>query len=367
MRQSRPGRHLNARQSVLLSQVQRPGARSARSRDRLRASVRTQALRRLTVVVLSAATLCGPAAGRAQALAPFPQRNVQIVVPYTPGTGADIVARALGPRLAERWKAGVITDNRPGATGVIGTDFVAKAVPDGHVLLMTATSFATVPALTAKLPFDPVKGFAPVVQIAASELTLVVHPQLPAASVREFIQLAKRQPGQVLYSSPGNGGPQHLTTELIKLETGIDIVHVPYKGAAGAITDLVGGHVQAMVSATQTISPQVRAGKLRMLAVMGEKRSASFPQVPTMKEQGLPNLVVETWYGLFAPGGTPAAVVSKVNADVNALMEQTEVRDLLARQDMHAVGGSSERFGEMVRRDLARWSRVVTAAKIRAD
>ena len=288
-------------------------------------------------------------------------------MPYTPGTGADIIARALGPRLAERWKVAVITDNRPGATGIIGTDFVAKAAPDGHVVLMTATSFGTAPALVPKLPFDPVRSFAPVVQIAASELTLVVHPQLPVRSVRDFIQLAKRRPGQLLYSSPGNGGPQHLATELIKLEAGIDIVHVPYKGASGAVIDLVGGHVQAMVSAIQTISPHVRGGKLRMLAVMGEKRSHAFPEVATMKEQGLPNLVVETWYGLFAPSGTPAAVVAKLNADVNALLEQGEVREALARQDLNAVGGSPERFGELVRRELARWARVVTAAKIRAD
>ena len=310
---------------------------------------------------------CWAAAVQAQAPAVYPQRNVQFVVPYTPGTGADIVARGLGPRLAERWKFSVITDNRPGATGIIGTDFVAKAAADGHVLLMTATSFGTTPALTPKLPFDPVKSFAPVVQIAASELTLVVHPQLPVRSVREFIQLAKRRPGQVLYSSPGNGGPQHLTTELIKLETGIDIVHVPYKGAAGAITDLVGGHVQAMVSAMQTISPQVRSGKVRMLAVMGEKRSPGFPDVATMKEQGLPNLVVETWYGLFAPAGTPGSVIAKVNADINALLEQSDVREMLARQDMHAVGGTSERFGEMVKRELVRWKRVVEAGKIRPD
>ena len=185
--------------------------------------------------------------------------------------------------------------------------------------------------------------------------------------MREFIQLAKRRPGELLYSSPGNGGPQHLTTELIKLEAGIDIVHVPYKGAAGAVTDLVGGHVQAMVSAMQTISPQVRAGKLRMLAVMGEKRSAPFPDVPTMKEQGLPSLVVETWYGLFAPAGTPAGVVAKLNSDLNALLEPAEVRELLARQGMNAVGGTPERFGEMVRRELARWSRVVAVAKIKPD
>ena len=232
---------------------------------------------------------------------------------------------------------------------------------------MTATSFGTTPALSPKLPFDPGRSFAPVVQVAASTLTVVVHPQLPVKSIREFIQLAKRRPGQLLYSSPGNGGPQHLTTELIKLETGIDIVHVPYKSAAGAVTDLVGGHVQAMVSALQTISPQVRGGKLRLLAVMGEKRSPGFPEVPTMKEQGLPNLIVETWYGLFAPAGTPAAVVAKLNTDVNALLEHAEIQESLARQDMNPVGGSPERFGDMVRRELARWARVVAAAKIKPD
>jgi tripartite-type tricarboxylate transporter receptor subunit TctC len=303
----------------------------------------------------------------AQSPPSYPQRNVQVVVPYTPGTGADIVARALGPRLAELWKVAVITDNRPGATGIIGTDYVAKAAPDGHVLLMTATSFATSPALTPKLPFDPMKSFAPVVQIAASELTLVVHPQLPVKSMRELIQLAKRRPGELLYSSPGNGGPQHLTTELIKLETGIDIVHVPHKGASGAVADLIGGHVQATVAATQTISPQVRSGKARMLAVMSDERAAAFPDVPTMKEQGLPNLVVQTWYGLFAPANTPAAIVTKLNTDVNSLLGEGEMRQVLARQDMNVVGGTPERFAGLVRADLARWARVVSAANIRAD
>jgi tripartite-type tricarboxylate transporter receptor subunit TctC len=320
-------------------------------------------LRQCACVV--AATAAG--AALAQTPAAYPQRNVLMVVPYSPGTGADIAARTLAPRLTERLKFSVVIDNRAGATGIIGSDFVAKAAPDGHVLLMTATSFATTPALTPKLPFDPVKSFAPVVQIAASQLTLVVHPQLPVKSVRDFIQLAKSRPGQLLYASPGNGGPQHLVAELIKLETGIDIVHVPYRGAGAALTDLIGGHVQAMVSALQTISPQVRAGKLRMLAVMGEKRVVAFPEVPTMKEQGLPALVVETWYGLFAPAGTPPAVVAQLNADLNALLQQPEVRDSLARQDLNAVGGSPERFGDMVRRDLARWARVVTAASIKPD
>jgi tripartite-type tricarboxylate transporter receptor subunit TctC len=323
---------------------------------------RTAAQAAMSLVV----ACCAGAVG-AQATAVYPQRNVQVVVPYTPGTGADLIARTLGPRLSDRWKVAVITDNRPGATGSIGTEFVAKAAPDGHVVLMTATSFATAPALTPKLPFEPLASFTAVVQVAASVLSVVVHPQLPVKSIAEFIQLAKRRPGQLLYSSPGNGGPQHLTTELIKLETGIDIVHVPYKGASGAVTDLMGGHVQAMVSALQTISPHVRAGKVRMLAVMADERAPAFPQVPTMKEQGWPSLVVETWYGMFAPAGTPPAVVSKLNADVNALLQQAEVRDALARQDLNAVGGSPERFAEMVKRELARWQRVVAAAKIKPD
>jgi tripartite-type tricarboxylate transporter receptor subunit TctC len=297
----------------------------------------------------------------------FPQRTVQIVVPYTTGTGADLISRNLGPRLAERWKVGVITDNRSGATGNIGAEFVAKAVSDGHVLLMTATSFGTTPALSGKLPFDPVASFAPVLQIAASEMTFVVHPQLPVKTMRELVAFARARPGQLLYSSPGNGGPQHLAMELIKLEAGINLLHVPYKGASGAMVDLIGGHVQAMVSAAQTVGSQARANKVRMLAVMSEKRSPAFPEVPTMIEQNLPAIVVETWYGLFAPAATPAAVVSRLNTEFNALLQQPEVRESLLRQGMNTVGGSPERFGAMVKNELTRWARVVTAAKIKAE
>ncbi len=313
-----------------------------------------------------AATLILFAVGAAQAQT-YPQRNVQIVVPYTSGTGADLIARAFGPRLADRWKVGVITDNRPGATGNIGADFVAKAAPDGHVLLMTATSFGTTPALSGKLPFDPVTSFAPVIQIAASEMTFAVHPQLPVQSMQGFIQLARQRAGQLLYSSPGNGGPQHLAVELIKLETGISIVHVPYKGSSGALVDLIGGHVQATVAGMQTLLPQARAGKVRLLAVMGEKRAAAFPDVPTMIEEKLPNLVVETWYGLFAPAATPQGVVAWLNAEFNALLQQSDVREALARQGMNAVGGTPERFGAMVKSELTLWARVVAAAKIRSD
>ena len=305
--------------------------------------------------------------GAAGAQDAFPSRTVQIVVPFTPGTGADILSRTLGPKLAARWKVAVVTDNRPGATGNIGAEFVSKAAPDGHTVLFTATSFGMTPTLYRKLPFDPVKNFAPVALIATSSLGLVVHPQLPVKSVREFVQFAKRRPGELLYSSPGNGGPQHLTMELLKLETGINIVHVPYKGLTGAITDAMGGHVQAMISALQSAHPYVTAGRLRMLGVMSAERSPAFPDVPTMKEQGLPRLEVYTWYGSFAPAGTPAAAVAKLNGDINATLKQPDVRDVLEKQGMIAAGGPPERMGEMVNSELSRWDRVVNAANIKAE
>jgi tripartite-type tricarboxylate transporter receptor subunit TctC len=324
-------------------------------------------------VACVARVLAGPALAclfavvGAHAAETFPSRVVQIVVPYTPGTGADILARILGPRLAERWRVGVVSDNRAGATGNIGTEYVAKAAPDGYTLLCTATSFGTNPALNPKLPFDPVKSFTPVALIATSTVSVVVTAGLPANTMREFLDLARSQPGKLYYSSPGNGGPQHLAMELLKLDAHIDLVHVPYKGSGGALADLVGGHVQAMIVSLQTAAPYVQGGKLRMLAVMSAARSPAFPEVPTLKELGLPDLEVETWYGLFAPAATPAPVVQKLNAELNALLAQPEVRELLARQGMVPAGGTPERFGDLVKRELARWSRVVAAAGIRAD
>lgn len=321
----------------------------------------------LVRVLVGSVSACWAVVAVAQGTVGYPARTVQIVVPYTPGTGADILSRILGPRLAERWKVSVITDNRPGATGNIGAEYVSKAPPDGHTVLFTATSFGTTPPLFPKLPFDPVRSFAPVMLIATSAVALIVHPQLPAKSVREFVQLAKRRPGQMLYSSPGNGGPQHLTMELLKLETGIDIVHVPYKGLAGAMTDLMGGHVQAMIAATQSARPAVQSGRLRVLAVMSPERSAAFPEAPTMKELGLSQLEVETWYGSFAPAGTPAPVIAKINSDLNALLQLPDIRESLAKQGMTPRGGSPEHFADMVRKELVRWARVVDKAKIKAD
>jgi len=314
--------------------------------------------------LLIAAALCISPAAFTQ---DYPTRPVHLIVPYTPGTGADILARLLGPKLGERWKVGVVAENKPGATGNIGAEFVAKAPPDGHTLLFVATSFGTTPALQKSLPYDPVKSFEPVALIATSGLVVVVNPQVPARSMKELIELTKRQPGKMHYSSPGNGGPQHLAMELVKLETGMNIVHVPYKAAAGALTDVVGGHVDATVAAVQTAHPHVQSGKLRALAVMSAERSPAYPDVPTMKEQGLTDLEVETWYGAFAPAGTPAPVLQRLNSDVNTALREAQVREAIEKQGMTPVGGTPQRLADLLKRELPRWNRVVSAAGIKAD
>jgi len=311
---------------------------------------------------LAVVCLAGPAAAQE-----FPARPVHLVVPYTPGTGADILARLLGAKLGERWKVAVVVENKPGATGNIGADYVAKSAPDGHTLLLAATSFATNPSISRSLPFDPVKSFTPVALVATGSLALIVNAQLPAKSLAEFLELARREPGKLHYGSPGSGGVQHLAMELLKLETGINVVHVPYKGLGGAMSDTIAGHVQAIVSALQSAAPHVNSGKLRMLAVMSAERARAFPNVPTMKEAGLPDLEVDTWYALFAPAGTPPAVVMKINADFNFLLEDQSMKNFLEKQGMSAAGGTPERFAGLLQRELARWSRVVAAAGIKAD
>jgi tripartite-type tricarboxylate transporter receptor subunit TctC len=296
----------------------------------------------------------------------YPARPVHLVVPYTPGTGADILARLIGAKLQERWKTAVITDNRPGATGNIGAEAVAKSPPDGYSVLFAATSFAANPALT-RTPYDPEKSFAPVALVATSSLAVLVNPDLPARSMRELIALAKVQPGKLHYGSPGSGGVQHLAMELIKLESGIDIVHVPYKGLGGALSDTIAGHVQATVAALQSAAPHVHSGKLRMLAVLSAARAPAFPDVPTLKEQGLPDVEIDTWYAAFAPAGTPAAVVQKLNAGINDALSDSSMRISLERQGLLPAGGDPARLEQLLKKELARWARVVSASGIKAD
>jgi tripartite-type tricarboxylate transporter receptor subunit TctC len=319
--------------------------------------------RRLLLCSVAALVLGGGAGAQDP---PYPARPVQLVVPYSTGTTADILARLLGPRLAERWKVAVVVENRPGATGAIGLAAVAKGAPDGHTIALVPASYSIIPWLNPKLGFDPRGSFTPVVQLTTSPLGLVTHPLLPARSVRELVQLARSRPGDIFYASPGNGSAQHLAMELFKLETATSIVHVPHKGLATALSDLVGGHVQVMISTVQTVRPFVQSGRMRMLAATAANRSSAFPEVPTLKEQGLA-LEIETWSGALAPARTPSAVVNRINADINAALQTPEVRESIARQGMQTVGGPPERFASLVESELARWARVVKAANVKAD
>lgn len=319
---------------------------------------------KLLAAIGMAMALALPMASRAQ---DYPSRTIQFVVPYSSGTTADVLARLLGAKIAQRWNVPVVVENKVGAGGVIGTDAVAKAAPDGYTFLFSATSFGTIPALQPKLPFDPVKSFAAVSLLGTSAMTLVTSNKFPATTVREFVEQVKKQPGVFNYASPGTGGSQHLAMELIKQETGINLIHVPYKGSAGALNDVVAGHVQASVVSLQSATALVQNGKMRMLGVMSRERAPTFPQVPTLAESGYPNLLVDTWYGVMAPAGTPAAAINKLNAEISELLTLPDVKEAMSKQGVDPVGGKPEKLDILVRSELKLWSQVVSRGKITAE
>jgi tripartite-type tricarboxylate transporter receptor subunit TctC len=322
----------------------------------------------LTVLTVLLTAFCIPAWSQTPASqAAYPSRNVTLLVPFSTGTGADLLARLLGPKLAERWKVSVITDNRVGASGAIGTEFAAKAAPNGLTVLFTATAHGTVPALNRKLAYAPLQAFDPVVLLGTSAMGVVTSGKSPLTSFKDFVDASKKNPGQLNYASPGLGSPQHLAMEFLTQETHIKLLHVPYKGTSGALTDLMGNHVQASVVALQTAAPHLQTGALRMLAIMSPERTPAFPNVPTLKELGLPNAVVETWYGVFVPAGTPADIVQKLNADINSLLQTADVKDAMNRQGLVVAGGKPERLQVLFKDELARWVRVVDTAGIQAD
>ena len=276
--------------------------------------------------------------------AAFPSRTVTLVVPFSAGTGIDILARALQPKLAERWKQPVVVENKPGASGNIGTDFVAKAPPDGHTLMVTVNTYTITPALFKGLPYDPVNDLAPLSKIAVATYAFVVNPNtFPASSMAEAIAAIRANPGKYYFTSPGNGTPHHVGMELIKLRLGLQVTHVPYKGFAGAITDLIGGQVQMMFTLVHSSLPHVRSGRIKVLAVTGAQRSPQFPEAPTFREQGIDFMDdVDAWYAVMAPGKTPPALVRRLNADVNAVMAEPDVRENLAKQGLIAATGTPD-------------------------
>jgi tripartite-type tricarboxylate transporter receptor subunit TctC len=320
---------------------------------------RRQLLSALTSAVL--ATLCLPGQSNAQRLS---DRPITLVVPFTAGTGPDLLARTLSEELRQRWNQPVVVENKAGASGNIGSQTVARAEPDGHTLMVTVNTFVMNASLFKSIPYDPQKSFAPIVELATGDVALVVHPSVPAKSVTEFVQWAKSRGGDVNYASPGRGTPQHLAMELLKLETKIDMKHVPYTGAAGALKDLVGGHVSAMFLPVHTALPLAQDNQIRILAVGSEQRSPVAPNAPTLVEEGLPNLQVDLWFGLLAPAGTPKEILDRYNAVVNEILATPRVREALQKQGLTAQGGPPERLAALIAKDQPRWAKVVQDAGI---
>ena len=297
----------------------------------------------------------------------YPTKPIRFIVPFTAGTGPDILGRILGEAMSKKLGQAIVVENKPGASGNIGTDLVAKAAPDGYTILVTVTTFAMAPALYKPLTFDPVNDFAPIGEVAVGNLALVVNPALNVGSVGELVALAKTKPGALNYASPGNGTPQHLAMELFKQQMGVDIVHVPYKGSAGAVGDVIANQVPMMIMPVHTALPYAAAGKLRILAVSGEKRSALAPDQPTFKETGMQDYDIDLWYGLLAPAHTPRPVIDRLNQEIAAALAQPDIRESLQKQGLTPATGTPEALGALIQSDLTRWESVVSQAKIKAD
>jgi len=308
--------------------------------------------------------LAQPAASKAGA---YPTRPIQIIVPFTPGTGMDILARTVGQKLGDRLGQPVVVENRPGASGNIGAAAVAKAAPDGYTLLLSGNPLVMNVSLARDLPFDPVKDLAPIEKMATGTLAITVSNAVPANTVKEFVAYAKANPGKLAYGTPGVGTPQHLATELFKLTTGIEMLHVPYKGSAGAITGLMSGEIAFMFNAVHAVLPQAKAGKLRILAVASVKRTPAAPDIPTVAESGYPEFDVDLWYGMLVPAGTPRDVIARLNTEITQILSAPEMRETLAGQGLEAVTSTPEQFGALMNADLARWAKVIKEAGIKGE
>lgn len=291
-------------------------------------------------------------------------RVVKIIVPLTPGTGPDVIGRLLSPKLSEKWKVPVIVENRPGASGIIGFDAVAKAPADGNTLLMTGSNFGVIASMRRDLPYDAVKDFAPVTMLARVFLGLVASPAFSANSVAELVSLAKASPGKITYGSPGVGTPQHLAMELFKSKAGVNLVHVPYKGTAGLVTDLMSGVVSAAFSPVNAVLPAVAANRLKMLAAGGAERTPVTPKVPSFQESGVGNLGVDIWIALLVPSATPQDMITELNADVGALLKLQDIREPMMKQGLTPTASTPGALGDLIKDDIERWRNVGLDASV---
>lgn len=316
---------------------------------------------------LAAALIAAGAPAIAQAQrAEFPAKPVRLVVGYPPGGPTDLIARVVAQKLTESWSQQVIIDNRPGASGIIGAELTVRAAPDGYNLLMVPVTYAVTPSLLPKMPYDAEKDLAPVALVASAPFILVVHPTLPVKTVKDLIALARSRPGQINYASASPGGMPHLAGELFNSMAGVKMVHIPYKGAAPATTDLVDGQVSLMFNNMLSAMPHVKSGRLRAVAVTGLKRSGAVPDLPAIAET-LPGYEASGWYGALAPAATPRELIAKINGDMNRAMRLPDVAQRLAGDGVEAVGATPEQFGNYLRQEIAKWGKVVKLSGAKAD
>ena len=327
----------------------------------------TRRLLRAAKFLIGVAGIAFAAAAGAQT-ADYPTKPIRLVVPFPPGGATDLIARAVAQKLGETWGQSVVVDNRPGAGGNIGTELVARSAPDGYTLEMgTVGTHAINASLYAKLPYDHVKDFAPVILVAGVPNVLVVNPAVPVSSVQELIAYAKANPGKLNFASSGSGTSIHLSGELFKVMTGVQITHIPYKGSAPALQDLLGGQVQMMFDNLPPSLPQIKAGRLRALAVTSATRAPALPDVPTIAESGLPGFEASSWFGILAPAGTPPAIIAKINGEVAKWLTTPEGKEKLAAIGANAGGGSPDDFARHIQAETAKWAKVVKASGAKVD
>lgn len=324
----------------------------------------------MIVALATTMAMCAPAIVRAQAASAtpslaYPVKPVRMIVPFVPGGPSDILGRALGQSVAERLGQQVVIDNRGGGGGNIGAEIVARAVPDAYTLLLGTPGILIANPAMGKVPFDTFRDFAPVMQVANMTSIMVVHPALPVRTLKEFIEYARARPGQLTYGTSGNGSASHLGTELFKQAARVDITHVPYKGAAPAVTDLLGGHLTVMLIGVPISLPHVRAGKLNALGIASLQRYPTAMDLPTLAESGLPGFEVANWFAMLAPAGTPDHRITRLNAEFTTALRSTELRERLLRQGFESSSGTPAQFAAYLRAETEKWTRVVREAKIR--
>jgi tripartite-type tricarboxylate transporter receptor subunit TctC len=298
----------------------------------------------------------------------YPAKAIRIIVPSAPGSGPDIMARSIGQKLNEAWGQPVIIDARPGAGGIIGSELAAKAPPDGYTLIMgNAGSHSVNPSLYPKLPYDPLRDFAPVTLVSVAPNVLIVHPSLPASSVKELIALTRSRPGAISFGSGGNGSSAHLSGELFRTLAAVKIVHVPFKGAPAAVLGVITGEISMAILNLPPALPHIRSARLKALGVSTEKRSAAVPELPTIAESGLPGYEATAWFGMLGPAGLPRDIVVKLNGEIVKSLRTEEMRNRILADGGEAVGSTPEAFTEIMKRDIAKWAKVVAASGARPD